>query len=109
MSKKNIFIISLTVVSFTLYTIFLSMLGVFGKDIQINVFIYTNTFLKYFLISAGYILSVFLPYRIYDAMSLNKKRKLKFKKDMEFAELDRKTKEMERRILETYYKEEDML
>lgn len=109
MSKKNIFILSLTVVSFILYTIILSIIGVFGADIQEKVLIYTKTFLKFLFIFVGYFLAVFLPNRVYGAISLNKKRKRKFKKDMEFAELDRKTKEMERRILETYYKEEDIL
>lgn len=83
MKTSNIVIIAVVVV---LYTFLLGFFGCFGETVSSVFHFFVNKILPYICIVLGYFLSIFVPIRVFQAISANKERKEEFIKDQKLQE-----------------------
>lgn len=102
-------VVILSCISLFLYTLLLFCFGIFGSQIQEQVIKYTMVVLKYGLIVMGYVMMIYLPYKITKQMALRKEKLYQIESDKKIQEIGKQKKELEEKILQEYYKSEDSI
>lgn len=103
--KKKLLIIGIALV---VYSFVLAALGVFGLTLQSAALFCLTYILPIILIIFGYFLCIWLPFRIMEALRINKEKKLAREKEDKLAQIQATKKSFEQKILEHLNKGESL-
>ena len=105
MKRSNIAIIAISVF---VYSLIIALCGVFGETVQNGLFYFFTNIFPVIAIALGYALTIFVPYRVFQAIERNKQAKIDYENDLKLQERVMKNKELENNILNVLTKEDTL-